>query len=101
MRAVSPGRAAVQDMVTDRARFYVAMAEKFLDRADTLATPSGCVANKWPLWPTIGSSARLPETSDFAARIEILEVPEPVRSTCAVSWPSSLFRRPFAAGAGV
>ena len=28
----------------------VAMAEKFLDRDDTVAPPGGCVADKWPLW---------------------------------------------------
>ncbi len=50
MRAVLPGRAAVQDMDTDHGRLYVAMAEKFLDRADIVAPSSGCVADKWPLW---------------------------------------------------
>ncbi len=54
MRAVSPGRAAVQDMDTDHGRLYVAMAEKFLDRTDIVAPSSGCVADKWPLWVTSG-----------------------------------------------
>ncbi len=54
MRAVSPGRAAVQDMDTDHVRLYVAIAEKFLDRADIVALPSGCVADKWPLWVICG-----------------------------------------------
>ncbi len=49
MRAVSAGRAAVQDIDTDHGRLYVAMAEKFLDRADIVALSSGCVADKWPL----------------------------------------------------
>ncbi len=31
-------------MDTDYGRLYVAMAEKFLGRTDTVAPPSGCVA---------------------------------------------------------
>ena len=57
MWAVSPGRAAVQDMDTDHGRLYVAMAEKFLDRADIVAPSSGCVADKWPLWVICGHAA--------------------------------------------
>ncbi len=49
MRAVSPGGAEVQDVNTDHGRHYVAMAGKFLDRADIVAPSSGCVADKWPL----------------------------------------------------
>ncbi len=49
MRALSPGRAAVRDMAADHGRLYGAMAEKFLDRADTVAPPNGCVADKWLL----------------------------------------------------
>ena len=56
MRAVSPARAAVQDMNTDHGRLYVAMAEKFLDRADIVAPTSGSVADKWPLWVKTGRS---------------------------------------------
>ncbi len=37
-------------MDTDHARLYVAMADKFLDRADIVAPSSGCVSDKWPLW---------------------------------------------------
>ncbi len=50
MRAVSSGRVAVQDMDTDHGHLCVAMAEKFLDRADIVAPSSGCVTDKWPLW---------------------------------------------------
>ena len=49
MRAVSPGRAAVQDMDTDHGRLYVAMAQKLLDRADIVAPSGGCVADKGQL----------------------------------------------------
>ncbi len=49
MRAVSPGRAAIQDMDADHGRLYVAMAEKFLDRTDIVAPSSRCVADEWPL----------------------------------------------------
>ncbi len=37
-------------MDTDDDRLHVAMAEKFLDRADIVAPSSGCVADKWPPW---------------------------------------------------
>ena len=37
MRVVTPGRAAVQDMDTGHGRLHVALAEKFLDRADIVA----------------------------------------------------------------
>ena len=46
MWAVLPGRAAVQDMDTDHGRLYVAMAAKFLNRADIVAPSSGGVADK-------------------------------------------------------
>ena len=46
MRAVSPGGAEVQDVDTDHGRYYVAMAEEFLDRAEIVAPSSGCVADK-------------------------------------------------------
>ena len=49
MRAVSPGRAAVQDVDSDHGRLYVAMAEKFLDREEIVAPSSECVADKWML----------------------------------------------------
>ncbi len=49
MRAMSPERAAVQDMATDHGRLCVATAEKFLDRADIVAPSSGCVTDKWLL----------------------------------------------------
>ncbi len=49
MRAVSHGRAAVQDMDTDHGRLYVATAEKLLGHADIVAPSSGFVADKWQL----------------------------------------------------
>ncbi len=52
MRAVSPGRAAVQDMDTDDGRLYVSQAEKFPERVSNVALPSRCVTDKWPLWIT-------------------------------------------------
>ena len=57
MRVVSPGGAEVQDVDTDHGRHYVAMAEKFLDRADIVAPPSGCVTDKWPLRVICGHAA--------------------------------------------
>ena len=71
MRAVSPGRAAVQDMDTDHGRLYVAMAEKFLDRADTVAPSKGCVIEKWLLWVKLGRSPCYPTTSACTLKANI------------------------------
>ncbi len=71
MRAVSPGRAAVQDIDTDHGRLYVAMAEKFLDRADILAPSSGCVADKWPLRVTSRLHGHCVDTSALRAEADI------------------------------
>ena len=63
MGAVSPGGAAVRDMATDHGRLYVAMVEKFLDRADSVAPPSGYVVDKLPLWVTTGHAASSSRTA--------------------------------------
>ncbi len=63
MRAVSPGRTTIQDMDTDHGRLHVAMAEKFLDRAEIVASSSGCVADEWQQRVRNGPSATPPGTS--------------------------------------
>ncbi len=50
-------------MDIDHGRLYVAMAEKFLDHADIVAPPSGCVGDKWPLWFKSRPSATPPGKS--------------------------------------
>ena len=60
MRAVSPGRAAVQDMDTDHGRLYVAMAEGLLDRADTVA-PSSVRIPEHPVTRSDNIRSAIPE----------------------------------------
>ena len=62
---MSPGRAGVQDMDADHGRLYAAMAKKFLDRADTVAPSSGCVAAKWPLRVRSGRERTLAPWSTY------------------------------------
>ena len=54
---MSPGRVAVQDMAADHGRLYVAMAVKFLDRAD-IVTPSKRVRRRQ--MATLGKQHCLP-----------------------------------------
>ncbi len=68
MRAVSPGRAAVRDMAADDGRHWVALAEKFLDRADSVAPPSGCVAEECPRWLMTATRALQPAKPRSAAQ---------------------------------
>ena len=49
-------------MDTDYGRLYVAMAEKFLGRTDTVALPSGCIVNELQSWGRSGC------TDDLAPR---------------------------------
>ena len=72
MRAVSPGRAAIQDITTDHGRLYVAMAEKVLDRADIVAPSSGSVADKWSLRLMIRSADDLAPRSAVGRKADMI-----------------------------
>ncbi len=63
MRAVSPGRSAVQDMDTDHGRLLIVMAEKLLNRADIVAPSSRGVTDNWSLWGKTGPTAEPPGRS--------------------------------------
>ncbi len=93
MRAVSPGRAAVQDMDTDHARLYVAMAEKFLDRADIVAPSSGCVSDKWPLWVTSRLHGHCVDTSALRAEADVIGGKADVEIECLLSARERTFSR--------
>ena len=59
-------------MDTDHDRLYVAMAEKFLDRADIVAKSSGCVADECPLRVTSRRHGHCVDTSALRAKADVI-----------------------------
>ncbi len=59
-------------MDTDHGRLYVAMAEKFLDRADIVAASSGCVTDKCPLRVKSGLHGHCVDTSALRAEADVI-----------------------------